>query len=180
MESTMKTPLRATLALTTLFTLATAAGAQHQHPGPGGHGAGGEGHRAAQACATQFDQVVADGRGFGMAFAADQNGYPGPMHILELRERLALTPDQVAKTEALMRAMFDESRPKSARLLDAEARLRRLFAEGGASEAAVRTAVAEVERARADVRLVHLVAHLRARDVLTDPQRTLYHAARWG
>jgi len=78
-----------------------------------------------------------------MAFAADQNGYPGPMHVLELRERLGLTRDQAVKAEALMRTMFEESRPKSARLLEAEARLRRLFADGTADEAAVRTAVAD-------------------------------------
>jgi Spy/CpxP family protein refolding chaperone len=171
----MRTSLRIGLAVTILSTLAATAGAQHR-----GHTGGGDGHRAAQACATEHDQVVAEGRGFGMAFAADQNGYPGPLHILELRERLALTSEQVAKTEALMRAMFDESRPKSARLLSAEARLRGLFAEGAANEAAVRTAVADVERARSDIRLVHLLTHLRARDLLTESQRRLYHDARWG
>jgi Spy/CpxP family protein refolding chaperone len=134
----------------------------------------------AVACTAQFDQVVADGRGFGMAFAADQNGYPGPMHVLELRERLGLTPEQVAKAEAMMRAMFEQSRPKSRQLLDAEARLRRLFADGTASESAVRAGVADVERAHADVRLIHLLTHLQTRDLLTEPQRRLYHEARWG
>ena len=52
------------------------------------------------------------GRGFGMAFAADQNGYPGPMHVLE--------------------------------------------------------------------RLVHLLTHLKTRDLLTEEQRRTYHEARWG
>jgi len=32
-------------------------------------------------------RVVGAGRGVGMAFAADQNGYPGPMHVLELKDR---------------------------------------------------------------------------------------------
>jgi Spy/CpxP family protein refolding chaperone len=122
---------------------------------------------------------VTDGRGFGMAFAADQNGYPGPMHVLELKDRLALSAEQEARVRALMHAMFAESRPKSARLLDAEKRLRALFAGGGADEAAVRAATAEVERARTDVRLVHLRAHLKTRDVLTEAQRRAYHEARW-
>ena len=155
----------------------TTAGAQHA-----GHSAGAphDGHRAAEACTTEFEQVIATGRGFGMAFAADQNGYPGPLHVLELRERLGLTADQVAKMETLMRDMFDQSRPKSARLLDAKAKLRRLFADGKADDGAVRTAVAEVERARSDVRLVHLLAHLRTRDLLFEQQRRAYHEARWG
>jgi len=154
---------------------AAAASAQHGHGG-----AGAEGHQMAQACASEFEKVVGDGRGFGLAFAADQNGYPGPMHVLELRDRLKLTADQEAKARDLMHAMFAESRPKSVRLLEAEAKLRRLFAERAADEAAVRAAVAEVERARSEVRLVHLLAHLKTRDLLTEDQRRLYHEARWG
>ena len=146
---------------------------QHGHGHPGGH-------QAAQACADEFDKVVGEGRGFGMAFAADQNGYPGPMHVLELKDRLKLTADQEARAQALMHAMFAESTPKSARLLDAEAKLRRLFADRAADDAAVRAAVAEVERARGEVRLVHLLAHLKTRDLLTEDQRRLYHEARWG
>ena len=95
-----------------------------------------------------------DGRGFGLAFAADQHGYPGPMHVLELRDRLGLTPEQ-------------------------ETGVRALFAGGGADETAVRTATAEVERARSEVRLVHLLAHLKTREILTDTQRRAYHEARW-
>src|SRR2546422_551302 len=154
---------------------AAVALAQHGHGG-----AGVEGHQVAQACATEFEKVVGEGRGFGLAFAADQNGYPGPMHVLELRDRLKLTSDQEAKTRDLMHAMFVESRPKSASLLDAEARLRRLFADHAADEATVRAAVAEVERARSEVRLVHLLTHLKTRDLLSEDQRRVYHEARWG
>jgi len=154
---------------------AAAASAQHGHGG-----AGAEGHQMAQACATEFEKVVGEGRGFGLAFAADQNGYPGPMHVLELRDRLKLTADQEAKARDLMHAMFAESRPKSVRLLEAEAKLRRLFAERAADEAAVRATVAEVERARSEVRLVHLLAHLKTRDLLSEDQRRLYREARWG
>jgi Spy/CpxP family protein refolding chaperone len=148
-----------------------------QHGHDGGHESG---HQAAQACAVEFDKVVGEGRGFGMAFAADQNGYPGPMHVLELKDRLKLTADQEAKAQALMHAMFIESKPKSARLLEVEAKLRRLFAERTADDGAVRAAVAEVERARGEVRLVHLLAHLKTRQLLTEDQRRIYHEARWG
>ena len=68
---------------------------------------------------------------------------------------------------------------KSTRLLEAERRLERLFADRTATEPSVRAAVVEIERARTDVRLVHLLAHLRTRDLLTDEQRRLYHEARW-
>jgi Spy/CpxP family protein refolding chaperone len=146
----------------------------------GQHGHGHEGgHQAAEACSAEFDKVVGEGRGFGLAFAADQNGYPGPLHVLELKDRLKLTADQEAKAQALLHAMFVESKPKSARLLEAEAKLRRLFADRAADDAAVRAAVAEVERARSEVRLVHLLAHLKTRELLTEDQRRIYHEARW-
>jgi len=98
----------------------------HQHAG----GAPPDGHRRAQACLDEFDAVVQEGRGFGMAFAADQHGYPGPLHVLELKERLGLTAEQEARVRGLMEAMFAESRPKSARLLAAESALRARFAAG--------------------------------------------------
>ena len=134
----------------------------------GQHGHGHEGgHQAAESCSAEFDKVVGEGRGFGLAFAADKNGYPGPLHVLELKDRLKLTADQEAKAQALLHAMFVESKPKSARLLEAEAKLRRLFADRAADDAAVRAAVAEVERARSEVRLVHLLTHLKTRELLT-------------
>lgn len=160
--------------------IATATWAQH-HGGHGSHsGQGLAPHRQMQAMLDETDRVIAQGLGAGMAFAADQNGYPGPRHVLELKDRLQLTPAQEARVTALQTAMFADARPKSARLLDAEARLRRLFAEGAADEARVRAAVAEIERARTEVRLVHLLTHLETRALLTEEQRRAYHEARWG
>ena len=166
------------VAVMVLTTSVVAADAQH---GAGHSAAGGAPHHViVQTYEKAFEENIATGRGFGMAFAADQNGYPGPLHVLELKDRLKLTADQEARVQTMLAAMFAESRPKSARLLEDEARLRQLFAGGRADEAAVRAAVADVERARAEVRLVHLMFHLKTREVLTDEQRRLYHEARWG
>src|SRR3989442_15298882 len=157
-----------------------AAAAEIGGPKDGRGSVGADGQQVAEACATEFEKVVGEGRGFGLAFAADQNGYPGPMHVLELRDRLKLTADQAAKVQELMHAMFAESRPKGARLLEAEPKLRRLFADRAADEAAVRGAVGEAERARSEVRLVHLLTHLKTRDLLNEEQRRAKHEARWG
>jgi predicted PhzF superfamily epimerase YddE/YHI9 len=149
-----------------------------QHGGHG-HGGAGQGHLVAQRCAEEFKTVVAEGRGFGLAFAADQHGYPGPMHVLELKAALNLSPEQEARARELHAAVRAEV-AKSTRLLEAERRLERLFADRKATEETVRAAVAEIERARTDVRLVHLLAHLRTRDLLSEEQRRLYHDQRWG
>jgi Spy/CpxP family protein refolding chaperone len=113
-----------------------------------------------------------------MAFAADRHGYPGPMHVLELKTELGLTAEQEARVRDL-HARVMAQRERSVRLIQAEERLEQLFAAGTATEAAVRAAVAEVERARTEVRLVHLLAHLETRDLLTPAQRATYHRARW-
>ena len=166
------------VALATLLAGTTPVPAQH-HGHAHTHGTASDGHLRAQACIDEFEAVVRDGRGFGMAFVADQQGYPGPLHVLELKDRLRLDAAQEARVRALLHAMYDEARPKGARLLEAEARLRRLFGAGTADPTAVRAAVAEVEHARKDLRLVHLLAHLETRALLTEAQRRTYHEARW-
>ena len=168
-------------ALTGVLGVAVLATAQTSGHGP--HGAdvsAAAPHRRVHAALQEIESVIATGRGAGLAFAADQNNYPGPTHVLELKDRLRLTASQERQMETLQAAMFAASRPASSRFLEAEAQLRRLFAEGLADESRVRAAVADVERARTEVRLVHLLAHLQTRAVLTEEQRRVYHEARWG
>src|SRR2546428_4649950 len=125
-----------------VLAAATLAGAQHRHDG--GHG--GDPHLAAQQCQKQFELVIADGRGFGLAFVADQEGYPGPLHVLELKDLLRLSAHQERAMQRMMEAMFADSRPAAGRLLAAERRLRSLFASGTAAQASGRAAGADVQR----------------------------------
>ena len=175
MRTTLHTLVAGVVAAAALGALGAVASAQQA-----GHGGHASPRHDAVACEADFREVIADGRGFGLAFAADRNGYPGPLHVLELKERLGLSAEQEARMHALLSAMFAEARPRGAALLEAEARLERLFAAGTAGEATMQAAVAEVERARSAVRLVHLRTHLATRDLLTDAQRRAYHEARWG
>lgn len=134
-----------------------------QHGAHDSHAQGGDApHRRMQATLDEIDRGSPRGSG------PVAEGPPAPhvrtgTHIIALRT-----------------AMFADARPKSARLLEAETGLHRLFAQGAADETRVRAAVADVERARTEVRLVHLLTHLRTRDVLTREPRRLYHEARWG
>ena len=160
---------------------AQTAGSRHDggHAHHGAAGPGAAAHHEVQRCQADYEAVVRDGRGFGMAFAADQSGYPGPLHVLELRDALHLTSEQEARARALYHAMLQEARPLGAALLEAEGRLRALFESGAAGEAPVRALVAEVERRRGELRTVHLLYHLRTRDLLAPGQRATYHALRW-
>jgi hypothetical protein len=57
------------------------------------------------------EQQVADlneGRGMGLALAAELNGYPGPSHVLELADKLELKPDQISAVRSLFESMKQE------------------------------------------------------------------------
>jgi len=173
------------LGLTTAGSVIAQSG--HSHP-PAGHNpppaaaadAEQAPHRRMEAYQREIDAVTADGRGAGLAFAADQNGYPGPLHVLELTRELGITPEQQARMRGLFETMLQDARTRAGRLAAAEARLARLFADRAADEATVRAAVRDAEAARREVRLVHLLAHLQTHDVLTEAQREKYHELRWG
>ena len=77
------------------------------------------------------EQQMADlraGRGMGLALAAELNGYPGPMHVLELAEPLALSDQQRAKVQDLFAAMKAEAVPLGETLIAQEADLDKQFA----------------------------------------------------
>lgn len=123
------------------------------------------------------EQEVADylaGKGMGLAKAAELNGYPGPAHVLELAKDLELTDAQRTRTEALFKQM--ESRAIAAgRVLVAEERaLDALFASRTANQANLGPALERIGRAQAQVRQVHLEAHLEQATILTPQQTAKY------
>src|SRR3981189_2691964 len=72
------------------------------------------------------EQQVADlgaGRGMGLALAAELNGYPGPSHVRELGDKLALPRAQRAGVQRLFDAMKAEAVPLGSRLIEQEADL---------------------------------------------------------
>lgn len=100
------------------------------------------------------------GRGMGLALPAELNGYPGPTHVLELAGPLGLTPDQRARTEALIGAMKAEAIPLGERVLAGEAALDLLFAEKRVTVDSLDSASAQIGVAQAALRAAHLRYHL--------------------
>jgi hypothetical protein len=109
------------------------------------------------------DQQVADlqaGRGMGMAMPAELNGYPGPMHVLELADQLGLSADQRATIRGLFDSMKSEAIPLGERLIAQEAALDRLFAGRTATADNVAAATDEIGATQAKLRNAHLKYHL--------------------
>ena len=106
------------------------------------------------------------------------NHFPGPMHVLELAEQLALSEEHLAMTRKLMDQHKREARSIGTELLDAERALEALFRQGSPDEAALARAVREAAALQGDYRLSHLETHRRMRAVLTDEQVKRYDALR--
>src|SRR4030095_2388307 len=63
------------------------------------------------------------GRGMGLALAAELNGYPGPLHVLELADQMGLSGEQRAAIQKLFDSMKAEAVRIGERLLAQEADL---------------------------------------------------------
>src|SRR5882762_6811305 len=78
------------------------------------------------------DQQIADlraGRGMGFALAGELNGYPGPLHVLELADKLQLTDQQRQRIQQFFDSMKAEAVPLGEKLIEQESALDRTFAE---------------------------------------------------
>ncbi len=123
------------------------------------------------------DEQIADlraGRGMGLALPAELNGYPGPIHVLEHADRLALSAEQRARVQALFDAMKGEAIPLGERLITDERHLDSLFADGTVAPESLERATAGIGRTQAALRAAHLKYHLAMMEVLTGPQVSRY------
>lgn len=129
-----------------------------------------------QIAALSDDQIegLLEGRGLGLARAAELNGYPGPMHVLELAGELQLDAGQQEASEALMARMRAEARTLGAELVAAEAALDRDFAAGRIDAVSLRRQLETIGALSARLRGVHLAAHLEQKALLTPGQVAAY------
>jgi hypothetical protein len=141
-------------------------------------GYAGQETRAIKALSGQEVADLLAGRGMGLAKAAELNHYPGPIHVLELRAPLALTVEQERAVEAIFARMQDAARPLGARLVEREAALDRLFAEGRITPERLQDETATIAELQGRLRTVHLAAHLATRVALTPEQVVRYDALR--
>jgi Spy/CpxP family protein refolding chaperone len=114
------------------------------------------------------------GRGMTLALAAELNGYPGPLHVIELGDALGLTPDQRAHIQVLYQAMKAEAVPLGEQLIAQEAELDRQFASRIVTEPTLLAATAQIGQTQATLRGTHLRYHLLTVEVLTPEQMRRY------
>jgi hypothetical protein len=122
-------------------------------------------------------QEVADllaGKGMGLAKTAELNGYPGPIHVLELAAQLQLTPEQTAKTEALFKQVKARAVDIGRQLVEEERALDRQFASKSITPASLHAALERIAQLQGALRRAHLEAHLAQTALLSETQIAAY------
>lgn len=134
--------------------------------------------REIKALSQQEIDGYLNGRGMGYAKAAELNSYPGPLHVLELAEKLALTDEQLKQTRALYERMKDEAVTLGRQLVEKERELDRKFAGGPIDTQTLNALVSGIGALEAKIRYAHLAAHLEQQALLSRRQIQLYDRLR--
>lgn len=144
---------------------------------PTGPYAGQETREIKALSAEEVDGLL-NGEGMGFAKAAELNGFPGPLHVLELADELQLTEEQSLRSREIFEDMREEAKRLGARLVDKERELDRLFASEAVTEQALQSLTLEIGRLQAELRATHLRAHLAQKALLTEHQVMRYNGLR--
>jgi Spy/CpxP family protein refolding chaperone len=158
--------MRIWISVALLLTSAAAANAQTPYAGMQ--------TRPVKALSEQQMADLSAGRGMGLALAAELNGYPGPVHVLELADKLDLSPDQRASMQRLFDSMKAEAVPLGSKLIEQEADLDRQFAGHTVTPDSLRASTAAVAATQGALRETHLKYHLSTVAVLSPGQIQRY------
>jgi hypothetical protein len=163
--------MKSALIATTLLLSAVPASAQHRH-----HNTPYSGLEQRQIKALSAQQIddLRTGRGMGLALAGELNGYPGPMHVIELADQLQLDTAQRRQVQQLFEAMKAEATATGERLIEQERALDRAFAEQTISPDTLTSLTARIGETQGQLRAVHLKYHLSTAELLSMHQRHRY------
>jgi Spy/CpxP family protein refolding chaperone len=177
----METDMARTLLVLALLTPAVAGRAQEHDPSRHAHAANpyaGQESREIKALSADEIRQLLEGHGAGLARPAELNHYPGPRHVLDLARGLELSAAQEASTREVFDRMRERALALGPRLVEQERRIERFFASGETDTAGLAALLAEAGRLQAELRLVHLQAHVAMRGILRREQVARYDALR--
>lgn len=139
--------------------------------------AGQDGRAIKALSATDIEDLLA-GRGWGFAKPAELNGYPGPAHLLEFRDRLELSERQVTEIEALFEQMRQRAIALGAEYVAAERALDTAFGGGTVAPDTLAALVQRAAELNGQLRLVRLETHLKTLPLLSRHQIVTYRRLR--
>lgn len=121
-----------------------------------------------------------EGRGMGLARAAELNGYPGPRHVLDAVEagQIHLAPEQLEAIRRLFDGMSAEAKRLGEAILREEKALEAAFRAETIDAADLRARVGRLAALQGELRAAHLRTHLETRALLTEHQLQRYNQLR--
>ena len=114
----------------------------------------------------------------GLARPAEMNDHPGPKHLLERSKELGLTTEQEKEISAIRQQVVDRAKPLGRAIVDAERQLDAAFKSGVLTEGDLQKRLQTIAGLQAELRMVHLRAHLVTRPLLTAEQVRRYYERR--
>lgn len=138
----------------------------------------GEQSRAIASLSNDDIKALKNGEGWGLAKPAELNGYPGPLHVLELADQLELSDRQVEQTQALYEQMKVNAIEAGLTYIKKERKLDQAFTEAGLDQEQMNELLTESSHAYARLRAVHLKAHLEMMSILSTEQVQAYNVLR--
>jgi hypothetical protein len=138
----------------------------------------GQEQRQVKSLSAQDMKALREGQGMGFAKAAELNGYPGPMHVLELRDALELSAQQTQATQQLMAQHKARARELGLQVIEAERALDALFTQSRATSEQVSQHTQRVAQLQAQLRAEHLNTHLAQTAFLNQTQIRRYSELR--
>lgn len=149
-----------------------AAGGHKHAPYAGQH------KRTIKSLSVEDIAALRQGRGWGFAKPAELNGYPGPLHVLELDAKLGLSAAQRTQIQSIFADMQAAAQRVGAKFLAAEGALDAAFATGSVTAAKVSALTQAAAGLRAELQSVHLRAHLLTTPLLSKAQLHRYAVLR--
>jgi hypothetical protein len=163
-----------------LLLLTTATYAQHNHHGGHNTSSPYKGMEKQEIKALS-DKQIADlrqGAGMSLALAAELNNYPGPLHVLELAEKLQLTQEQKHVTHMLYAQMQKLAKETGEQLILAEKNLDSAFKNKSIDDESLKSSLKQITDLQSELRFIHLRSHLTMRNILSAQQITSYDRLR--
>ena len=103
----------------------------------------GEESRAVKSLSAEDVAELRRGGGWGLARAAELNGMPGPFHLLELKDEIPLTREQVSAITAIYERMREAAMAEGETFIAAERALDDAFRAGTVTEESLRESLTD-------------------------------------
>lgn len=127
--------------------------------------------------AQEVDDLL-QGRGAGYARMAELNSFPGPRHVLDLKQDLALSTEQEQAIQTVFNAMQGRAQQLGETIVEQETQLSQSFAMEKIAPEALDQQTAELASLYGELRATHLQAHLEITPLLSDSQIERYDQLR--